>query len=360
MYLTVQALFNDANIQKAVIDRTIAMGLDKIYWQKNLSFQETTSRAFRSYMGTVLGVTAGSVIDRNSEKPLRSRQSLGSGMLEVIQMGDKYQMDTDRLDMLDALVRKFNNANTADQAAAMNAIIDYIVDDMRQCILAPHKRMDILVGSLRSTGKASVTVADNENGVSLVDMEIPVNILTPRSEEKTKFISYLKAQLETLKAKYGRYAFMEMSRSTFNKNIVGCDEFGSTFKMVLPGKEEFNLGAGLITSQLATQVFTGVGLPAIKINEDLVQLPDGTFKQVYADDHIGLFHSEQQGKMRWYDPYERRNKYAGKAYTDLDGGHFISSKSNEEGTFTEYYCEWVPEIANPNKITILDLSTMNA
>ena len=359
MYLTVQTLFNDANIQKAVIDRTMAMGLDEIYWQRNLSFEETTSRAFRSYMGTVLGVTAGSVIDRNAEKPLRNRQSLGSGMLEVIPMGDRYQMDTDRLDMLDALVRKFNNANTSDQKAAMNAIVDYIVDDMRQCILAPHKRMDILVGSLRSTGKASVTVADNENGVALVDMELPVNKLAPSSSEKTKFISYLKAQLDALKTKYGKYAYMEMSRSTFNKNIVGCDEFGKTFKMVLSSKDEFSLGAGLITSEMASQVFTGIGLPAIKINEDMVQLADGTFKQVFEDNHIGLFHAEKQGKMRWYDPFERRNKYAGKAYTDLAGGQFISSKSNEEGTFTEYYCEWVPEIANPNKITILDLSSMN-
>lgn len=360
MYLTIDALFNDANVLRAIIDRTIALGLDEIFWQRNLTFEETQSRVFKSYMGTVLGVTAGSVIDKNAERPLRNRSSLGSGMLEVIQIGDRYQMDTDRLDALDALVRKFNEARTESQKQAMNAIIDYIVDDMRQCILAPHKRMDLLVGSLRSTGKAQVTVADNENGVSLVDMEIPVNVIAPAAADKTKFISFLKEKLESLKLKYGKYAYMEMSRSTFNKNIVGCSEFGSTFKMVLTGKEEFNLASGLITSQMATQVFTGVGLPSIRINEDMVQLADGTFKPMFADDRISLFHSEKQGKMRWYDPFERRNKYAGKAYTDLSGGQFISSKRSEEGTFTEYFCEWVPEIANPNKITILDLSAMNA
>lgn len=100
MYLTVQTLLNDPNIVKAVIDRVIALRLDTIYWKKHLDFEKTRSRVFKTYLGTVTGVTAGSVIDRNSGKPLRERKSLGSGYGEVAYMGDRYQMDNERLDML--------------------------------------------------------------------------------------------------------------------------------------------------------------------------------------------------------------------------------------------------------------------
>ena len=121
MYLTVQTLLNDPNIVKAVIDRVIALRLDTIYWKKHLDFEETRSRVFKTYLGTVTGVTAGSVIDRNSGKPLRERKSLGSGYGEVACMGDRYQMDNDRLDMLQELINKFNSARTTDQKSAVNA-----------------------------------------------------------------------------------------------------------------------------------------------------------------------------------------------------------------------------------------------
>lgn len=44
MYLTIDALFNDANVLRAIIDRTIALGLDEIFWQRNLTFEETQSQ----------------------------------------------------------------------------------------------------------------------------------------------------------------------------------------------------------------------------------------------------------------------------------------------------------------------------
>lgn len=93
MYLTIQTLLNDPGVVKAVIDRVQALRLDQIFWKKHLDFEETKSRVFKTYLGTVTGVVAGSVIDRNSNKPLRERKSLGSGYGEVAYMGDRYQMD---------------------------------------------------------------------------------------------------------------------------------------------------------------------------------------------------------------------------------------------------------------------------
>lgn len=237
MYLTIQTLLNDPNIVKAVIDRVQALRLDTIFWKKHLDFEETKSRVFKTYLGTVTGVTAGSIIDRNSNKPLRERKSLGSGYGEVAYLGDRYQMDNDRLDMLQELITKFNTSRTQDQRTVLDDIIAYIVDDMRQILLAPHKRMDIVDGDLRSDGKASVKVDDNPQGIELLDMVLPVHKITPQTSDKSHFVKYLMDQVVELRTKFGVFLSMEMSRKTFINSIVGSSDFGEFYKQSFAQKK---------------------------------------------------------------------------------------------------------------------------
>ncbi|WP_418818088.1 hypothetical protein [Paraprevotella clara] len=359
MYLTVQTLLNDPEIVKAVIDRVQALRLDTIFWKKHLDFEETKSRVFKTYLGTVTGVTAGSVIDRNSNKPLRERKSLGSGYGEVAYLGDRYQMDNDRLDMLQELVTKYNNSRPADQQRALNDIINYIVDDYRQVLLAPHKRMDIVDGDLRSDGRATVKVDDNPQGIAMLDMELPVHRITPTTGDKSNFVKYLMEQVVELRTKFGMFVSMEMSRKTFIKSIVGSKDFGEFYKQSFAQKE-VQLSSGLMSSEMATTIFQGLGLPPIVINEDLVELADGTMKQVFKDNRISLFTTAKQGKMRWHTPYEITDPVPGKNYTRSEGGMYISNVRTDEGRFMEYGCEWIPEYTAPNKIVILDLDTMLA
>jgi hypothetical protein len=359
MKLTLETLFNNTEVFKAVIDRSMVTRDDEIFWKRYLDFEETKSRVFKAYLGTVTGVTAGSIIDRNSNKPLRERKSLGRGYGEVAYLGDRYQMDNDRLDTIKSLIDKFNAARPADQVAAMNAIIDYIVDDVRQLRLAPHKRMDIVVGDLRSDGKASVTLADNPQGIALLDMELPVRKIAPTTGDKDNFITYLKTQIENLRPTMGRFSVMEMSRSTFTKNIVGAKEFQGTYKMILSGSQ-VALAGGLITDAMANQVFAGIGLPPIRIVDDMVATDDGSNRQVFKDDRITLLPQDKIGKMMWHEPYEISDPVPGKAYTRLEGGMWTSNWRTDEGRFMEYGAEWIPNFTAPNKIAIFDLSTMNA
>ena len=104
---------------------------------------------------------------------------MGNGITEIAYLGDRYQMDIERLLDLQDLLDKFNAANTADQATIMREIIDFIYDDYRQILLAPHKRMDIVAGELLMTGKSVVKNADNKEGIELLDIELPYHVLTP-------------------------------------------------------------------------------------------------------------------------------------------------------------------------------------
>ena len=92
-------------------------------------------------------------------------------------------------------------------------------------------------------------------------------VLFPVKPIRIRPVSY--THLNELKSIYGTFPKMIMSRGTFIKNIIGSSEFGDKFKMQLTGNEMY-MSTGLITSQLASTIFTGIGLPAIEIKEDYV------------------------------------------------------------------------------------------
>lgn len=360
MMLTIYTLFNDPNIVNAVIQRVLQTRKDTIYWQQYLDFRRTTTRVFKDYIGQVTGVMAGSINSRYGEKPIRERRNIGSGYGEIAYLGDRYQISVDRLSELQDLIDKYNAAKPADQIAAMQDIVNFIYDDYRQVLLAPHKRMDMVLGSMLMTGEATVkNKDDNAGGVNLLEIKLPFKFITPETEAKTKFITYLQQKVNELKSIYGTFPKMIMSRGTFVKNIIGSEEFGDKFKMQLTGNEMY-LSTGLITSQLASSIFTGIGLPAIEIKEDYVLDQTGKNVQIYADDRIALLPQDKIGYMRFHTPYEAVDGVPGRNYTQADGEMLISGYKDGNGRYLEYTAEWIPQITNPNLIVNFDLSTMNA
>lgn len=354
-------LFDNPLIVSAVIDRVLQTRQDAIYWMQYGRFQETRTRIFKTYLGTVTGVKAGSILAQNDKKPVQERKTLGSGVTEVAYLGDRYQIDTARLSDLQDIVDKFNAADDNGKRAIWDEIVNFIYDDFRQVMLMAHKRMDIVVGSLLMTGKAEVYMADNPDNEKMLDITLPFHVVTPEQAVKTTFITYLQKLMAELQPQYGKFGKMIMSRGTFFKNVVGCSEFGDSFRMVL-GSERFNIASGLITSEMASNIFTGVGLPAIEIKEDYVEEQNGTNVQIYADDRITLLRSDDQLRMRHHTPYRVKNPLRDRTYNRVQnqGDLLISNMEDEEGRYIEYECEWIPEFIAPNKIVNLDLSVMNA
>lgn len=353
MVFTLEKLFNDPLLVRAIIDRVMQTKLDTIFWKRYLDFEETKSRVFKTYLGTVTGVTMGSVIDRNANKPLRERKDLGSGVGMVAYLGNRYQMDNDRLDMLKSLIDKYNVAKTSDQVQALNAIIEYITDDLRQCLLAPHKRMDYVVGQLRSTGKATITNSENRDGVEVMDLELPIKTFTPSAVDKGNFISYLQDKIEELKASVGVYSVMEMTRPTF-KFITNSNEFAKNYTMLF-GNAELAQSGGIMTDKMASQLLAGIGLPTIRIVDEYVVKEDGTSVNSFADNRITLLPQDKIGKMMWHEPYEITDPIPNKTYTRSEGGMYISNVRTEEGRFMEYGAEWIPIFSNPQKLVNFDL-----
>lgn len=367
MTLTIQTLFNEPMIVGAVINRVLQTRKDTIYWKQYLDFRRTTTRVFKDYIGSVRGVTAGSINSRFGEKPIRERQNIGSGVGEIAYLGDRYQMPVDRLSELQDLIDKYNAANAAGQVSALNDIIAFIYDDYRQVMLAAHKRMDLVVGSLIMTSKAKVRNKDkaqSEQGATeFLDIELPMNTIVLQDSDivvdsKKKMVTFLMNKLNEIAPDFGKYAKMIMSRGTFVKHIIGSSEFGDMFKMQL-GQNQMYLSTGLVTSELASQLFTGIGLPAIEIKDDYVKEQNGKNVQVYADGHITMLPQDKIGYMRYHTPYEKTDPVPGMNYSEAgEGDMLVASNRDHNGRYLEYTAEWIPQIADPTLITHLDLTKL--
>lgn len=367
MTLTIQSLFNEPAIVGAVINRVLQTRKDAIYWQEFLDWRKTTTRVFKDYIGSVRGVMAGSINSQFGEKPIRERRNIGEGYGEVAYLGDRYQMSVDRLSELQDLLDKYNEANAAGQVSALNDIIAFIYDDYRQVMLAAHKRMDLVVGDLLMTGKAVVRNKDKavseQNATEFLNIELPMNAIELQDSDvidgtKKKMVTYLMNKLNELAPDFGKYAKMVMSRGTFVKHIIGSSEFGEMFKMQL-GSNQLYLSTGLITSALASDLFTGIGLPAIEIKDDYVKEQNGKNVQVYADGHITLLPQEKIGYMRYHTPYEQTDPVPGMTYTPTgDGDMLVAANRDHNGRYLEYTAEWIPQIADPTLITTLDLTKL--
>ncbi len=367
MTLTIQSLFNEPAIVGAVINRVLQTRKDTIYWKQYLDWRLTTTRVFKDYIGSVRGVMAGSINSQFGEKPIRERANMGSGVGEVAYLGDRYQMPVDRLSELQDLIDKFNAANAAGQVSALNDIVTFIYDDYRQTMLAAHKRMDLVVGSLLMTGKAVVRNKDKavseQNATEFLNIELPMNAIELQDSDvidgtKKKMVTYLMNKLNELAPDFGKYSKMIMSRGTFMKHIIGSSEFGEMFKMQL-GSNQMYLSTGLVTSALASDLFTGIGLPAIEIKDDYVKEQNGKNVQVYADGHITLLPQDKVGYMRYHTPYEQTDPVPGMTYTPTgDGDMLVAANRDHNGRYLEYTAEWIPQIADPTLITTFDLTKL--
>lgn len=365
MFLTIQTLFDDPGIVSAIIRRVNQTRKDTIYWKQYLTFRRVTTRIFKDYIGSVSGVMAGSINSRFGEKPIRERRNIGSGYGEIAYLGDAYQMSIDRLSELQDLIDKFNQARPTDQNAALEEIVNFLADDYRQITLAAHKRMDIIVGALLMTGEATVynkdaAITSGQTDNKLLEIALPFNFVKPTAgniivDGKNMFISYLREKLHSLAPDFGTYAKMIMTRTTFNKNVLGSSEFGKQYKMIL-GTNEMKLNTGLISSSLASEVFTGIGLPRIEIKEDYVKDQTGKNVQIYADNRITLLNGDEVGYMRHHTPYESTDPVSGRTYVPSEGQMLISNYRDKNGRYMEYTAEWIPQITNPDLITNFDLS----
>ena len=343
-----QALFNEPQIVSAIIDRTMQTKFDTTIWGKYLDLQETKSRVFKTYAGTISRVAVGSMIDQHAAKPIRKRKEIGSGYCEVGSFGDSFQMDNARLDELAGLIKKYNG-HPSD--AGVNEIVEFLTDDYREVLLAPMLAIDKMLSDARSRGKFMINI----NGGETREIALPVQTKTFSTNEQKTLITTLRNYLEEQATAGYNYAIAEMNSNTFYNKFVKSDEFKGAFSLK-NGSTTINPGS-VISSDMASTFMKSVGIDLdMNITNEVYQLSDESTYKGFADNAISLLPSQKIGKLKYYQDSEWSDKVDGKTYTQAHGGSvLISSQRTEEGRFLDYKANLAPDIAAPNKMAIVTL-----
>lgn len=349
---TIDNILGTPEIVSAVIDRIMIKKNNDIFWNKYLTFEQTRDRIFRSLFGTKTMAMMGSVVEKNAQAPLRGRKGLGQATLEVIPMKDRMQMDNDRLETLRDMIDRLNSNLTTD---TVNEVVDFLCEDLSELIFAPHKRMDKVLGDLLSKGTCSIDLSNNPNGISAIDMELPILTSQTTSSNKGKILQYLLG----LSAEYKHLNFGKilMNQTTFFNRFATSTEFVGSVKKTIGSNEV--TPSGVVSLEGINATLSSFGLPMIELVNNVVYDLNGSKTEIFADDRMTFIPEGQLGKMRFHIPYELTDKVQGKVYTEIDGGMFISTKRTDEGRFVEYCAEWVPEIRVPKSILNIQLAGLD-
>lgn len=342
MDLTLDKILANPKFVGAVLNRLESQVHDQIQWRRYLDFQQSKDRIFKSVQGNSSAVRMGSIIDKHSGKPIRGRKGLREGILEVADLGDRFQMDRERLEMLDALL-KSDTINATE-------IANFLVDDFRELVLAPNKRMDKVVGDLISTGKAQVVEEDNAKGVKVLDLNINMESVKTTTAQKGKLMPFLQ-ELSSTYAHLG-FGVIEMNQETFFKRFATSKELQATFKHKL-GESEI-VASGILSEDAVSALFQTMDLPAVRVVKGKVFTLKGEAQNVFTTDRLTFMPTGKIGKMRWHLPYEANDRVPNKSYSLLDGGLLVATSRTDEGRFSEYSAEWVPEI-NASRMLNLEL-----
>ena len=349
MNITIDSLLGKPEYISAIVERSLANQRDEIILGNYLGFDITTSRVFKSLYGMTTAVRMGSVIDRGASKPLRGRRSIGEATLEVIDLGDRFQMDNDRLERLQSLLNGLNRGRVS-----VETVNNFIVEDFKDVSTAPYKRMEKVFFDLLYNGKASVKLDDNPLGVQIVDMEVPILSEKAKAADKDHLIEFLVSIVN--KYSYLRFATMEMNQATFLKFFAKSPELLGKYKVTQGGTEVTITGT--VPLSAVNSMLEALDLPTIRIVRNVVTDSNGNVHSLCPDNKIVFLPAGNIGNIRYKTPYELSDRVGNKSYTVLAGDHMVASERTNEGRFLEYECHWVPEIVVPKRIVAIDLTAI--
>lgn len=127
---------------------------------------------FTTVLGAARIEAMASVVSRDASAPLRSRALLETVKGSIPAIKEKFKMTEDDYRQYMAI----QAINSIDGATKRNQILDLIWGDAKKAAEAPIKRLDAMVLEAISTGKITIDVATNPDGIALsapLDLGMP-------------------------------------------------------------------------------------------------------------------------------------------------------------------------------------------
>lgn len=147
------------------------------------------SLTFTSAVGRQRIEAAASIVNRDSASPLRSRQGLEKYTGDIPAIKEKMKMTEE--DYRNFLSMQSLNV---DEATKRQQLLDLLFGDVRKVGESAHKRLDIMCLEAVSTGKISLDINNNPDGLVLAN---PLDLLMPSTNKSNAAVSWATAATAT-------------------------------------------------------------------------------------------------------------------------------------------------------------------
>lgn len=294
------------------------------------------SLTFTSVIGASRIEAAASVVDRDSETPLRSRPDLNKLSGEIPAIKEMFCMKES--DMRDYLVMQ--NMNFPD-ATRKNAIMDLIWGDTRKVGNSVYKRVDMMCLEAVSTGKISLTTTNNPDGLVLSQ---DLDLLMPAENKKQSTVTWDTAasakpitDIETVLAAAANVGVsiskMLMTPTLFSK-FRKTTEVLDTMKAYFYGPKP---GAGFNPVAISTldrvnEFLAANRLPIIELVDKAFGVEkDGKISVLrpFEEDNVAFIPNGQIGMIKNAVAMEEINKVENVSYAKFGGALISKWKQNE-------------------------------
>lgn len=228
--------------------------------------------SFTSAIGNARIEAAASIVNRDSKTPLRNRAALEKYQGEIPAIKEMFRMsESDYREFLTL------QALNVDDQTKKQQLLDFLFNDVKHVGDSAHKRLDIMVLEAISTGKVSLTIDNNPDGLVLGSS---LDLLMPSDNKKDSSVSWatsatakplddIEAIVEAGQAKGVVFAKILMSRSLWLK-FKACKQVTDS----LTAFNQLQKGAAVATVARVNEYLEANALPII----ELVDKPVGIEK----------------------------------------------------------------------------------
>lgn len=333
----------------------------KPLWKEEITeVSYSPSKMYQAALAEYTAAMVGSVIAKNSEKPVHNMPNIGELTGSIGHMGDQWELDADYLDQIDYLEGRLRssdpNYNESTRQKMYDELMKYAFKPFERAVIAPHKRLDMLYFEGLFKGTQTVNRVNNKRANVAYTFDLGIMKAKARiaawGEASSVPFDDIDAYCEELAKKGREVTKIRMSKATFRK-MCKSEQIAKTFKISLT-KSRVDQTVPILSHANVNEYLESVSLPTISIEPNrFVKLPDGSDFNLTANDRVVFQCADQVAIMKMADSIERNHALAGKSYSIHDD-NLVGYWEDKQGYHVDYDMWAQPVFNGMNDFGILE------
>lgn len=246
---------------------------------------------YTSVLGQAVVNHAASIVDRNAETPLRSREALAKIQGEIPAIKEMLQLNENQYRNYVALL---NMDSVKDKQKRLQAL-KLIWDDVKKVTDAVHNRIDMIALQAVSTGKIEINIENNPDGIVLAE---PIDLLMPTDNKQEAGTKWNEASATPLQDIMRVINQAQATGTTLGKILIDSQKFAQ----MLRNKEVKDTLGSFFGMTKATMDSATAPLTLERMNQYLKESGLPVFEIVNR--RIAI---EKNGKATVINPFESKN-----------------------------------------------------